>query len=382
MQPVYLDNAATTPIAPEVRAVLAPFLEAEFGNPSSRHALGVSAARAIDRARSQVARAVGAESAHVLFTSGGTEANNLAVLGAARARRSRGDAVVLGPSEHPSVWAAGEALREEGFAVRTLRLDANGDLDLEHAQSLLDERVILVAQMLVNNEFGTVYPVRSLARLVRRASPQAHLHVDAVQGLGKVELDLTELGADSLAISAHKIHAPKGSGALVLAGERPLRPLQFGGGQQSALRPGTENVVGIVAFGEAARLADEELEATGRATAAAREALLAGLEGITGARAVEAGSTQISAVQAIELPGAPAEVWQHHLEARGVMTSVGSACQSHSEHVSPALLALGFDPERARRVMRFSFSRYTTPEEIAGALEALLAIAPELEALR
>ena len=381
MDHVYLDNAATTPIAPEVRAAMAPFLEAEFGNPSSRHALGVHAAEAVDRARTLVARAVGGRAPHVLFTSGGTEANNLAVLGAARARRAQGDAVVLGPTEHPSVWAAGEALEEEGLTVRTLRLDGSGDLDLEHASELLDERVVLVSQMLVNNEFGTVYPVRALAQQVRARSPQAHLHVDAVQGLGKVEVDLGLLGADSLAVSAHKVHAPKGTGALVLAGERPLRPLQFGGGQQAGVRPGTENVCGIVAFGEAARLADAGLEATRIATAAANAALLRGLEAMPGARVVRPGRERVDAVLAVELPGAPAEVWQHHLEARGVMTSVGSACQSNSEHVSPALLSLGFDAARARGVMRFSFSRYTTPEEVDAALEVLLGVAPELEAL-
>ncbi|MDA1263905.1 MAG: aminotransferase class V-fold PLP-dependent enzyme, partial [Planctomycetota bacterium] len=262
MQPVYLDNAATTPLAPEVREALAPFLDAEFGNPSSRHRLGVHAAEGIDRARSALARAVGGRPADVLFTSGGTEANNLAVLGAARARRAHGDVVVVGPTEHPSVFAAAEALREEGFEVRVLQLDAAGDLDLDHAAIQLDERVIVVAQMLVNNEFGTIYPVRALARLVRARCPRAHVHVDGVQALGKVELDLTELGVDSLAVSAHKVHAPKGTGALITAGEQPLRPLVFGGGQQGGVRPGTENVAGIVACGEAARLADRELSET------------------------------------------------------------------------------------------------------------------------
>ena len=245
----------------------------------------------------------------------------------------------------------------------------------------VDERVVVVAQMLVNNEFGTIYPVRALTRQVRAHCPHAHVHVDAVQGLGKLELDLGELGVDSLSVSSHKVHAPKGTGALVLAGERPLRPLQFGGGQQAGVRPGTENVCGIVAFGEAARLADLGLSEARATTGAARTALLRGLEQMPGARPVEPGSERIEAVQAVELPGAPAEVWQHHLEARGVMTSVGSACQSNTEHVSTALLALGFDAQRARRVMRFSFSRYTTLDEVDAALQVLLGVAPQLEAL-
>jgi cysteine desulfurase len=379
MDIAYLDNAATTPTAPEVRAALAPYLGDEFGNPSSRHGLGVRAAEALDRGRILVARAVGGQARDVLFTSGGTEANNLAVLGAARARCGKGKGVVLGPTEHPSVWAAGEALREEGFDVRTLRLDSGGGLDLEHAAEQLTADVVVVAQMLVNNEFGTLYPVRALSRLVRGRAPHAHLHVDAVQGLGKVELDLAELDVDSLAISAHKVHAPKGTGALVTRGEQPLRPLVFGGGQQRGLRPGTENVIGAVALGEAARLAESDLSSTRATTAAARNALQLGLAKLAGARVVEPGSERIDAVLAVELPGAPAEVWMHHLEARGVMTSVGSACQSNSTHVSPALLALGFDVERARRVMRFSFSRYTTAAEVDRALDALFEVAPALE---
>lgn len=381
MQPIYLDHAATTPLAPEVQAAIAPFLEEQFGNPSSRHSLGVRASEAIDGARRQIARAVGGEAKHVLFTSGGTEANNLAVLGAARARRERGNVIVLGPTEHPSVRASGEALMDEGFEVRDLRLDDGGNLDLDHAQTVLDGKVVVVAQMLVNNEFGTIYPVRALSRLVRSKSPNAHVHVDAVQGLGKVELDLAHLGVDSLAVSAHKVHAPKGTGALITRGEVPLRPLQFGGGQQGGVRPGTENVCGIVAFGEAARLADLEFSATKSATGAAREALMRGLASIDGAHPVNPGTERISSVQAVELPGAPAEVWQHHLEARGVMTSVGSACQSNSTHVSPALAALGFDAQRAKQVMRFSFSRFTTVAEIDAALDVILGVAPELEAL-
>lgn len=382
MEIVYLDNAATTALSPEVRAAMAPFLEGEFGNPSSRHALGVRAAEAVDRARARVARAVGGSPRHVLFTSGGTEANNLAVLGAARARRRSDANVVVGATEHPSVRAAAHALADEGFAVRTAPLDRRGDLDLDALAGLLDEDTVVVAQMLVSNEVGTVYPVREAARLARRRAPNAHVHCDAVQGLGKVDVDLEDMDVDSLAVSAHKVRAPKGTGALVTRGAVPLRPLQFGGGQQGGLRPGTENVAGIVGFGEgAARAAQGRAQAAG-AAAAARAVLAEGLARLAGAELVEAGTERVDAICAVRLPGAPAEVWQHHLEARGVMASVGSACQSNEKAVSPALLALGFDAERARSVMRFSFSPSTTVEEVERALAALLAIAPELEVLR
>ena len=377
MRLIYLDNAATTPVDPRVRAALAPFLEAEFGNPSSRHALGIRAAEALDRARVELARAVGARARDVVFTSGGTEANNLAVLGAARARGK--GRVLVGPTEHPSVRAAAAALAEEGFEVRELVLDGAGGLDLAASEALIDEDTVVVAQMLVNNELGTVYPVRALTRAVRRRAPRAHVHVDAVQGLGKVEVDLADLSVDSLAVSAHKIHAPKGCGALITRPDVRLRPLAFGGGQQRGIRPGTENVAGAVAFGEAARLAEAERPRATEAALAARSRLLAGLAALEGAALVEAGPERIPAICAVRLPGPPAEVWQHHLERHGVYTSVGSACQSHSGEVSPALKALSFDAQQARAVMRFSFARDTRPEEVDLALEALAAVARELE---
>ena len=380
MQPIYLDHAATTPIDPRVRKGMAPFLEAEFGNPSSRHAVGIRAAEALDSARARIARAVGGADRDVLLTSGGTEANNLAVLGAARIRG--GGNLVIGSTEHPCVRASAAALSEEGFEVREMSLDAEGGLDLDSAAALLDEDTVLVSQMLVNNEFGTHYPVRELARMTRRLAPRAHVHTDAVQGLGKVEIDIEELGVDSLAISAHKVHAPKGTGALVTRGQVRLRPLVFGGGQQEGLRPGTENVAGAVGFGLAAEFADSELEGTRLATARARSRLLEGLSRVPGSRPVEPGCERVDAICAVLLPGAPAEVWQHHLEARGVYTSVGSACQSNDKEVSPALRALGLDAETARHVMRFSFSGWTKIEEIDAALEAVAGVAPALEALR
>ncbi len=383
---IYLDNAATTPVAPAVRTAMAPFLEAEFGNPSTRYALGVRAAEAIDRARELVARAVGARAREVTFTSGGTEANNLAVLGLARQRgfhRSRRrNQLVIGPTEHPSVRASAFALRDEGFEVREARLLPDGGLDLEAFEELLTEDTVLVAQMLVNNEVGSVYPVSELARIVRRSAPNAALHVDAVQGLGKLELSIEELGADTLAISAHKVHAPKGTGALVTRGKVDLRPLVFGGGQESGRRPGTENVAGIVAFGEAARLADTGREEGVRAMAAARDAFVRGLERVPGARLLIDGSPVVPSICAIALAGAPAEVWLHHLEARGVCASAGSACNAGKKELSPVALALGLTPDEARRVMRFSFAAATTVAEAERAAALLAELATELEAVQ
>jgi cysteine desulfurase len=367
---IYLDNAAGTPLAPEVREAMLPFLEERFGNPSSRHPLGVDAAEAVDAARAAVARATGARPQAVTFTSGGTEANNLAVLGLARARGS--GHVLVGPTEHPSVRESADALAEEGFDVETLVLDDAGELDLDHLASHLRPDTVVVAQMLVNNEFGTRYPVERVARIVRANAPRAALHVDAVQGLGKMALSIGELGAHSLSISAHKVHGPKGAGALVLAEGVRLRPLFFGGGQEEGVRSGTENVLGVVGLGVAARLAAESVPTAGEELLRLRTLLEAGLARVRGARLLAPGRERSPAICAVLLPGPPAEVWMHHLEERGVYTSIGSACQAKKRDLSAGLVALGLDQDSARQVLRISFARTTTRAEVEAALDALV----------
>lgn len=382
VHPIHLDHAASTPIDPRVRAAMEPFLGAEFANPSSPHRAGVRAAEALDRARRQVARAVGARPERVVFTSGGTEANNLAVLGLARA--ARGGHVLVGPTEHASVRGPAQALADEGFEVETLPLDGRGALDLEAAARRVRPDTVLVAQMLANNEFGSLYPVAALARAVRARAPGAALHVDAVQALGKVDLSLAELGADALSLSAHKVHGPKGAGALVLARDLPLRPLTFGGGQEGGLRPGTEAVAALVGLGAAAELAEAERGPTVERLCGLRAAFAAGLAAIPGARILEPGTPSqplLPSIVAFEVPGPPAEVWLHHLDALGVTLGAGSACQARTGHLSPALQALGLPPERARRVLRCSFSRHNGPADIERAVGALAAVARDLEVL-
>jgi len=378
MPEIYLDHAATTPISPAVRAGMQPYLEGRFGNPSSRHPHGVRAREAVEEARLRVARATGSRPENVVFTAGGTEANNLAVLGLARARRRSGGRVLVGPTEHASVRESARALGEEGFEVETLRLDASGDLDLEHLARALTQDTVLVACMLVNNEFGTVYPVERVARIVRAGAPGARLHVDAVQGIGKLPVSLGELGAHSLSISAHKIHGPKGSGALVLADGVKPRPLVHGGGQEHGLRSGTENVAGCVGLGLAAEAAAERVGERGAELLRLRELLRRELEPLAGARLLDPGAARSPAIAAVLLPGPPAEVWMHHLETRGVYASVGAACQGKRGGVAPALKALGLDDEQARHVLRLSFSRSTTEDEIRGAALVLAEIEREL----
>jgi cysteine desulfurase len=380
--PIYLDHAATTPEDRAVREVSDPYRGDSFGNPSSRHAGGVRAAEALDRARAQVARALGARPEGVVFTSGGTEANNLAVLGLARAAGKRGGHILLGPTEHPSVRAPAQALAEEGFEVELLRLDGQGELDLEDAARRLRAETVLVAQMLVQNEVGTIHPVARLARLVRARAPRARLHVDAVQACGKLACALDELGVDSLSISAHKLGGPQGSGALVLRQGVEPRPLLLGGGQERGLRSGTQNVAGAVGLGAALERAEASREVALEHFEVLRRRFLFGLEQIPGARALAAGTRTAPWIVAVELAGPPAEVHMHHLESRGVWVSAGSACQAVKGELSPTWAVLGLGTDAARRVLRFSFGRGTTVSEIDAALEALAAVERELTTLQ
>ncbi len=379
---LYLDNAATTPIAAEVREAMLPFLDTEFGNPSTRYPLGVRAARAIDSARSSLARIVDVRSEQVTFCAGGTEANNLGVIGQARARAGRGKHILVGPTEHPCVRASALSLVREGFEVEFAKLDEGGHLDLDDYVRRMRADTVLVAQMLVNNEFGSIYPVRKLAALVRQHAPQAALHVDAVQAAGKLELDFPDLGADSIAISAHKLHGPKGAGALICDLSAPVEPILFGGGQESGRRSGTENVAGLVGFGAALELADANLTSTWKHLVQLREAFNSGLESTPNCSLIEAGTKDgiLPSIATILIEGIPAEVVLHHLEARGVMVSAGSACQTQKSDISPALFALGFTAEQARSVLRFSFSGSTSLDDVNAAVAHLAHVREQLGA--
>ncbi len=380
MTGIYLDNAATTPLSQEVADAMAPFLGDRWGNASSVHRRGVAAREAIDRARAQVARSVGASPGRVIFTGSGTEANNLALLGIMRAAGESAKRVLVGPTEHASVRAAAHALGEEGFEIHTGKLDDAGQLDLQELTDAADERVGLAAQMLVSNEFGSIYPTAQVARIVKSKAAHAWVHVDAIQALGKVSLSMLELGADSLALSAHKIHGPQGVGALVLARDVQIRPLVFGGGQENGHRSGTENLPAIVGFGCAAQLANERRAATIELLSAHRQTLRLGLQAIDGLRVLEAAdeTAQQPGILSLLVPGAPAEVWLHHLDASGVTVSVGSACQASKQEISPVLLAAGLDGKSARQVLRLSIGDQTTNTDIRTTLQVFESIAREL----
>jgi cysteine desulfurase len=387
---IYLDNAASTRPAPEVLAATRAVEDAFFANPGSAHGLGAAAARALEGARAEVASALGAEASEIVFTGGGTEANALGVLGAARA--SRGRHLVVSGLEHPSVARTAEQLAREGYELTVVAPTSAGVVRAEDILAAVRPETAVVALMLVNNELGTVQPVEEVARALaggegrgQRRPGHPHLHVDGVQAFGFLRLRPSALGADSLALSGHKIHGPKGVGALwVRAGAR-VEPLWDGGRQERGLRSGTENVAGCVGLGRAAALAIEA-QAAGVAEAVEaerdgleREALAAVAGLVPGARRTVEDAPRAPHIASLAFPGLPAEPLLHALEARGVYASAGSACASRTRGPSAVLKAIGVDDRTA--VLRFSLARTTTPADIVTAVEALVGAVEEIAPL-
>ena len=362
---VYLDNAASTPPAPEVTAALLRATEDLYANAASAHAPGAAAARALEGARAAVAALLRAAPAEILFTSGGTEADALGVLGAAGA--SRGRQVVVTAIEHPAVLRNAELLATRGFQLTVVPPEPSGCVAAERVLAAVGPDTAVVAVMLVNNELGTLQPVAEIARGLRASGHRVHLHVDAVQAAGVVPIDVRALGADSLAISGHKLHGPKGVGALWLRAGARCAPLWDGGRQERGLRSGTENVPACVALGTAAALCRPGDTA---ALGALRDELEARVfELVPAARPTVTGGPRAPHIASVLLPDLPAEPILHALEARGVIASAGSACASRTRGPSHVLAAVGVDQRAA--VLRFSLSRFTTADEVAAAAAAL-----------
>lgn len=361
-QPIYLDHAATTPVRPEVFEAMQPFFGARFGNPSSTHRWGREARVALDEARERVARCLGARPDEICFTSGGTEGDNLAILGPWRALRSQGrTAVVTTPIEHKAVLAAVHQAAREGAEERLLRVTSAGVVDLDSARGLLDDRVALCTAMWVNNEIGTVQPIVELGELARGAG--AIMHTDAVQAFGKVPIDVASMPIDLLTLSGHKIGAPKGIGAIYIRRGTPLEPLLHGGSQDAGRRPGTENVAAAVGLARAAELAVEEREHDVARLAAMRDALQAALLArIPDAVVHGATAPRAPHILNISVPGTDSESLLMALDLAGVAASSGSACQSGSVTPSHVLSAMGVTSDLASAAVRMSFGALTTDD--------------------
>jgi len=380
---IYLDNAATTCPDPDVVAAMVDALTVGYGNPSSLHGRGLDAERRVAAARAEVAAALGVPPAWVIFTSGGTEANNLAILGTAGAYAARGRHLIGTAVEHSSVLAALRVLEARGWSLTLLPVDRTGRVDPQDLRRAIRPDTVLCSVMAVNNEVGTVQPIAAIARIVRETRGAGRvplLHVDAVQAFGRVPVPAADL--DLLTVSAHKVHGPKGVGALVVREGVRLDPLLHGGEQQRGVRPGTENVPGIVGFGRAAALLRADGPALAERLHRLRSRLLRRVTTVDGI-AVN-GSTEEDAAPHIlnlRVAGVRGETLVHRLELEGVYVSTGSACHSRDPRPSHVLLAMGLGREEALSSIRISLARTTTEDEVDAAADALARVVPELRVL-
>jgi cysteine desulfurase len=373
---IYLDNNATTALSDAAREAMLPFLGPEFGNPSSLHSFGMRARAAVVRARERVAALVGAKPTEVVFTSGGTEADALAILGALAAAGEKRH-VVATAVEHPAVRDLLRALRDEGrIALTEVAVAADGRLDAARVLGGIREDTALVTVMWANNETGVLHPVAEIAAGCReRGVP---FHADAVQAAGKVPVDLGAVAADLLSLSAHKIHGPKGTGALAVRRGARWKPWPAGGHQEGGRRGGTENVAGIAGFGAAAEEARAALPGLERVAALRDRFEEAVLAGVRGARRTAAAAPRVPNTSNLLLPGVEGESVLLGLDARGVAVATGSACTAGSADPSHVLTAMGLSKKDSRGALRVSLSRYTTDAEIDAAAKALIEVVASL----
>ncbi|MGD9786922.1 MAG: cysteine desulfurase family protein [Sulfuricellaceae bacterium] len=366
MEPIYLDHNATTPVADEVWRQMLPYFGKQYGNPSSRHGFGRAARQAVEEAREKVAAVVGAHPSQVIFTSGGTEANNLALKGAAAWLKP--GVIAVSRIEHPCVAQPAKGLRRQGWKLREVAVDAECRLDLDDLERTLAESPALVSVMLANNETGALQDVAAVAERARRKGALAH--TDAVQALGKMEVDFRGLGVDMMTLSAHKIYGPKGVGALIVDKRVELAPLLSGGGQEWGIRSGTENVPAIVGFGAACELVSGRLARVLQESAGLRDRLEAGLKKM-GAVIFAAGAERLPNTSFFALPGIEGETLVMALDRAGFAVASGAACSSASSEISPVLAAMGVEPSLAKGAVRVSLGQENTAAQVDAFLAAL-----------
>ncbi|MGV3627134.1 MAG: cysteine desulfurase family protein [Betaproteobacteria bacterium] len=373
---IYFDHNATTPLDERVLSAMLPFLKDQHGNASSRHEFGTVARKAVNDAREQVAALVGVQPVQVIFTGGGTEANNLLIKGAAGYLKPA--QVAVSAIEHPCVAKPAQELLRQGWTLRKLAVTRNGAIDLADVDAALATTTGIVSVMLANNETGVIQDVAAVGERARRA--KAVMHTDAVQALGKIAVDFAALNVSAMTISAHKIYGPKGAGALIVDKRLELRPLLSGGGHERGLRSGTENVPAIVGFGAACELAAGRMQDLGKQAQVLRERLEGGLAGM-GATSFGAGAARGPNTSYFALQGIDGEALVIELDKVGYAVAAGAACSSTSSEPSATLLAMGVAPAVARGAVRFWLGAANTAERGDGFLTALAAVAQRLRRL-
>ncbi len=379
MRQVYLDNAATTQVSDEVLDAMLPYFNKKYGNASSLYRLGRLAAEGLEKAREQVANAIGADTKEVIFTSGGTEADNIAVIGAAHSMRDHGNHIITSTIEHPAVREPCRHLELEGFDVTYLPVDGEGIVSLDALNDAITPNTILISVMHVNNEIGTIQPIEEIGRIAQEND--VLFHTDAIQSMGKLPVDVDRLGVDLLSLSGHKIHGPKGIGALFVRKGTRIKAVEYGGGQERGLRSGTENIPGIVGMGQACEAAARDLEQNAAHMKRLRDKLIDGISKeeyvrLNGHRTKRSPNNANLSFHFIE-----GESLVLMLDMKGIEGSTGSACSSKELQASHVLLALGIPPEQAHGSLRLTNSQYTTGEDIDYVLEVLPDITQRLMAM-
>lgn len=380
---VYLDNSATTRCCDAAIETMTKVLGTDYGNPSSLHNKGMEAEVYLKNARKTIAQSLKAEEKEIIFTSGGTESDNLALIGAALANSRRGKHVITTSIEHPAVEMPMQYLEELGYEISRLSVGSDGRIDLQELEELLREDTILVSIMHVNNEIGTIEPIAEAGELIKKKSPEILFHVDAIQSYGKIPIVPKKQNIDLLAVSGHKIHGPKGSGFLYCRKGVKIKPRNLGGGQESGYRSGTENVPAIAGLSEAVSLIlkkqQEHLDNWYRQRKLFSKRLLA-IPGVSINGAFD--ENQAPYIVSVSVENVRAEVLLHALEEKGIYVSAGSACSSNRPQTSRTLQAIGLDRELLDKTIRFSFSVFTTDEELLYAADCMEELVPQLSRYR
>lgn len=379
MEEIYLDNSATTKCYPEVAQLMTKILCEDYGNPSSLHLKGITSEGYIREAKKTIAGLLKVSEKEILFTSGGTESDNTALIGAAMANKRSGNRLITTSIEHPAVLRTMEFLEEQGFKVTYLPVNSQGVVELEDFKKAMTPDTILVSIMHTNNEVGALEPIEEISKLAKEINPSVLVHVDAVQGFGKDRINPKKQGIDMLSVSAHKIHGPKGVGFLYINDKVKIKPLVLGGGQQKNMRSGTENVAGIAGMALAASMIYENLDEKRDGLFELKELLANGISALpdtvlNGPQGREGAPHILSA----SFSGVRSEVLLHSLESKGIYVSAGSACASNKPHVSDTLQAMGVANELLDSTIRFSLSEFNTKEDIDKTIEALNSIVPML----
>ncbi len=379
MREIYFDNAATTRVRPEVISLMDEVMGVNYGNPSSRHILGVRAENYVKTAAQQIAQSLKVKPGEIVFTSGGTEGNNMALIGTALARKGYGRHIISTNIEHAAVYKPLEFLESMGYEISIVGTDNKGHVDIDALKSMIRPDTILVSVMWVNNEMGAIEDIPAIGKLIKEINPRTYFHTDAIQAYGKLTLRPKEANVDMLTVSSHKIHGPKGAGFIYINEKAHVSPIILGGGQQKDMRSGTDNVPGIAGTGLAAELYRKEHADIEKKMLEVKDRLidrLSELEGVT--INSERGALSAPHVVSASFAGVRAEVLLHALEERGIYVSSGSACSSNHPAISGTLKAIGVKQELLDSTIRFSFGIYNEPEEADICVEAIAELLPQL----